>query len=384
VNITVGFIAIFISIVIPGLLFLRFYYFGEFSKQFTTKEPIGRSLLYSIIPGIAIQFFCLLIYAGIINKNLKVSTVLNVHRDLLGEGQMNPETTTFLDNHLLDFGIYSLIVLCVSILLGIVVSRFILITGWDRRSKLFRYKNQWYYIFKGHMFGFKKFKQAVNVLNRPNLKSKNVDMVFADVLINASGKTRLYTGFVVDYDLDSNDPTKLEKIYLFDAHRYKSIEVEDEKKPGEKKTIVEKKPIPGSVFILPVQDMVNINLLYVISEKKKAELLQLKSKKKLFFISAFLLIVIFLISMSYYLYSNASWINFNLYEQYHSKTNWFDKTIAFLLYFQILGFFMPKKDKTDENKIKFFYDMKSQIIAFIVLLILFCSMNFQWLSSLIF
>lgn len=61
-SITIGFIALFISIVIPGLLFFRFYYYGEFSKQFTTKDQISKIFFFSIIPGIIIQIHSLLIY----------------------------------------------------------------------------------------------------------------------------------------------------------------------------------------------------------------------------------------------------------------------------------------------------------------------------------
>ncbi|THF48460.1 hypothetical protein E6C50_14345 [Flavobacterium supellecticarium] len=63
-NLTLGFIAFFIAIVIPGILFRRFFFYGEFSKQFNTKDPVLHSIFFSIIPGIVIQLVCFTIYAA--------------------------------------------------------------------------------------------------------------------------------------------------------------------------------------------------------------------------------------------------------------------------------------------------------------------------------
>ncbi len=374
-NITVGFIAIFISVVIPGLLFLRFYYFGEFSKQFTTKEPIARSLLYSIIPGVLIQILGLTLYRVQVNSELEMSHVFAVHHNLLSQDNFTNITTGFLDDGLAEFCIYSLCIFILAIVLGYLLSRVIRLIGLDLRIKLFRFKNQWYYILRGELLGFKKFKQAVNVLNRPDLNNKNIDMVFADVLINSAGKTKLYTGFVVDYDLDSTDISKLDKIYLFDAHRYKQVKEEDPENSEKEITITKKIAIPGSVFILDVSNLVNINLLYVTSPRKND--IPKINKWKLLLVIVVAISTLFVLGMVFYIFKEATWINFSWYKSYMENAHWYDKLLVASIYIQTILLLLPKKNEKDE--FRFFYNLQGRFIVLLVMIALFTALNHAWI-----
>ncbi len=374
-SITIGFIALFVSIVIPGLLFFRFYYFSEFSKQFTTKEPITRSFLFSIIPGILIQSICLLIYTNFINLELKISNVFSIHKNLLSNDELSSKSIGFVDNNLQSFLLYSLSVYALSISLGYLSARLIRVLKLDRKSKIFRFKNQWFYILKGEIFDFDKFKRAFTTLNKPNLDTKNVDMVFADVLVDSDEGTKLYTGFVADYDLDSNDISKLEKIYLLDAHRYKKEKKSDEE--GVEKNTVLKIPIPGSIFILPVDKLININLLYITSEKELNKQISLTTRVIKI---VYGVMILGLISMMLYIFVKASWINFSWYKEYFVHTTFFDKIIALLIYTQAISFLIPTKNK--EGELKYLTDLKFKVIMLAVFIVIFVGLNCRWIFGL--
>ncbi len=376
-NITIGFIAVFISIIIPGLLFLRFYFFGEFSKQFTTKEPVVRSLIYSIIPGLLIQFFGLLCYANFYKDGFVFSKIIEVHRELFGDSKLSEDSITFIDNGLFEFGVYSLLIFFLAIASGYLSSRLIRLFGFDRKYKLFRYKNLWCYIFRAEILGFKKFREAITTLNRPDLDKRNVDMVFADVLVDSSNGTQLYTGYVVDYDLNSSDISKLERIYLFDAKRYKKTSVKDANSPTGLKTIVSPKSIAGSVFILPVDSLININLLYVTSEKQQRTTFIKGLRKKMLYIGLAFVFLLFMIGMTYYGFVKASWFNAKWYTVYFENTGWFDRIIGCSLYVQVLGIFMPTKGE-EEDKLSFFNDTKAKLVVFGLLALLFLALNYSW------
>ena len=81
-NFTFGFIVFFVSIIIPGILFRRFYFYGEFSKQFNTKDPVLHSIYFSIIPGIILQIFGIIIYSFYTPNELNFYNIFIVFRDL--------------------------------------------------------------------------------------------------------------------------------------------------------------------------------------------------------------------------------------------------------------------------------------------------------------
>src|SRR5690554_7532128 len=60
--ITLDFFLLFLLFIIPGLVFKRLYFFGEFSKQFSLKDNAYTILFFSFIPGIFFQVLGYLVY----------------------------------------------------------------------------------------------------------------------------------------------------------------------------------------------------------------------------------------------------------------------------------------------------------------------------------
>lgn len=224
-NLTLGFIAFFISIIIPGILFRRFFFYGEFSKQFNTKDPVLHSMFLSIVPGIVLQVIGFTFYYFILGYNGSFLDIFTILRDVTSDGttQTTVATKYFINNHLATFFLYSIGLFLFSILSGYISSRFIRWRKWDKKFKLFRFQNQWYYIFSGEILNMKKFEEAHRVsFNRNGKFNHDVSTTYADILVSMDEDRReLYTGYVVDYDLNSEDISKLDKIYLLDTYRYK-------------------------------------------------------------------------------------------------------------------------------------------------------------------
>lgn len=377
-NLTLGFIAFFISIVIPGILFRRFFFYGEFSKQFNTKDPVLHSIFFSIIPGIVMQLICVFLYNLSIGFESSYLDVFTIFRDITSDGTNGTQKPTedFINNDIITFLIYSLSVFAFSAIIGWASSRFIRARKWDKKYKLFRFNNQWYYIFSGEVLNMKKFEEAHKDSFKMN-KGKDQDtlMTYADILVSVSDQNdrkELYTGYVVDYDLKSDDITQLDKIYLIDTHRYKKkeiildsngIEVKDknisnakDSKPTQSRNRLK---VPGDVFVLNADKIVNLNLTYVPSIKKKIEKEKKEAKKLILYAkiqSIYLVLIIFLI-LFHFFYKVLKLDQSILYD-YLSKTGFFGKLLVILFINQFISFGIPIQNK---NK-KLGYDFKKGIL----------------------
>lgn len=377
-NLTLGFIAFFISIIIPGILFRRFFFYGEFSKQFNTKDPVIHSIFFSIIPGIVIQLFCSVFYNFLIGTKTTFFDIFTVFKDFTSDTFENETTKNFIKNDLTTFLSYIICVFVFSAFIGFLSSRIIRIFKWDLKYKLFRFKNQWYYIFSGEVLNMKKFKETQRFsLNKNKNFEQDTFLTYADILlyVGSDDKKELYTGYVADYELLSEDITQLDKIYLIDTHRYKKKDIRYNEKENE---IIEldkentsksrnRIKVPGDVFILDAKKIVNINLTYIPSnhkiEDKKKKYIDRKQRffKYLqgFYFSLFLLVI-----LSHFVYEYLPIKNYSyLYNYFYSISSW-GKIISVIFINQILSIIIP----LDENNKKLQFDIK-QIILKLVFLI---------------
>ena len=380
-NLTLGFIAFFISIVIPGILFRRFFFYGEFSKQFNTKDPVLHSIFFSIIPGIVMQIICVTFYKLSFGFESSYLDVFTIFRDITSDGSNGTQDSTknFIENDILIFFIYSVFVFIFSAFAGWSCSRFIRARKWDKKYKLFRFKNQWYYIFSGEVLNMKKFEDAhKDAFKRNKGKDQDTLMTYADILVSVSDQNdrkELYTGYVVDYDLKSDDISKLDKVYLIDTHRYKKKNLditatEEKSKDSTKKPTQSRNRIkvPGDVFVLNADNIVNLNLTYIpsikkrIDKKKKEEKTQTTYK----YIQNIYLIIIALVILLHFFYK-ALYLDKTFLADYLTETGFFGKLLVILFINQTLSFAVPTLIK--KNKLG--YDFKKgigwRLLTFILL-----------------
>ncbi|OCB77337.1 hypothetical protein [Flavobacterium crassostreae] len=366
-NLTLGFIAFFISIVIPGIIFRRFFFYGEFSKQFNTKDPVLHSVFFSIIPGIVIQIITFISYNLSIGFDASYLDVFTIFRDITSDGTNGTQKATknFINNELVGFFWYSIGVFVFASFSGWFCSRLIRTLKWDKKYKLFRYNNQWYYIFSGEVLNMKKFEDAHHVSFKSN-KGQEQDtlMTYADILVSVSeqnDRKELYTGYVVDYDLKSDDITQLDKIYLIDTHRYKKKEKNIYKKGVESKEVEPKQSrnrlkVPGDIFVLNAKNIVNLNLTYIPSVKKKIEKEKKEAKKQRVFskIQIGYLIFIVLVILIHFFYKFLN-LDQTILSDYFISISFWGKLLVIFFINQLIVLFVPSEGK--DKKLR--YDFKN-------------------------
>ena len=375
-NLTLGFIALFISIIIPGILFRRFFFYGEFSKQFNTKDPVLHSIFFSVIPGIVIQIFTFIIYNFSLGFDSSFLDVFVIFRDITSDGTNETEEATkkFINNDLITFLLYSLGVFLFASFSGWFCSRMIRVFNLDKKYKIFRYNNQWYYIFSGEVLKMKKFEEA-HKFSFKNNKGDEQDtlMTYADILVSVSeqnDRKELYTGYVVDYDLKSDDISQLDKIYLIDTHRYKKKEnVKDDKDEikDENPTLSRNRlKVPGDIFVLNAKNIVNLNLTYIPSIKKKIEKKQKEAKRQVLYSNFQLiyLMLIILVILTHVFYKLLGLENTFL-SNYFAKTGFWGKFLGVLFVNQILVLLLP--DAGEDKKLC--YSIKKTKLKIITLFI---------------
>lgn len=334
-SLTSGFLLLFFTIVVPGFLFLRTYYYGEFSKQFNPKENITKHLLFGLIPGSIIQLLCFLIgkklgWVEVDSLNI-LAFFETVNSQKVGS---NKEAQELISNPVY-FGYYLLIVYVISFLAGAGISRFIRLRKWDKSIKVLRYKNQWYYVFSGEIFELKKFQSAANILGRNNLENKDVQLARVDVLISNGGRNEFYSGVVVDYDLLPDDPSKLDNLYLMNAYRYERKELKNDGSFYQHPQITARKHIPGEVFVLNMCNLVNINVSYLLTEKKPKTQKRWVRNLLITLNTISLSILLFLV---YPVFWKVDWIKWDVYRTFMAWAWWLDKILLMAVFMSILSF----------------------------------------------
>ena len=195
------------------------------------------ALLFSGLFFVAIRHFI-----GNLLPAISYSTIKEVF-DLLATNEL-PGGTRFKEIYsdflFLIFGIYLL-----SAIIGFLSHKFVIKIGLHSPFSIFKFKNYWYYYFRGR------------VKNTPKAKGKKYWYTEADILIDQEGKTKMYSGKISDYYVDSAH-NQLESIFIEDIRRYKF------KESSQDYELVE---IPGHVFCVPYTRVLNMNLTYVMQTK---------------------------------------------------------------------------------------------------------------------
>jgi hypothetical protein len=268
VSLTIDFIVLCVFLIIPGVIFKRFYFYNEFSKQFSIREPLYNTLFYAIIPGIVVQIIGYLLYSfvhGTINYFYCIECVKEIFsKDPVNEGHIiNIHKQNI---HRLFFHLFDVCVL--ALVLGIFLSRTVRYLNLDKKTRILRFQNNWFYLFNGEILEFKKFKPHFKnvILNKQPGQQQVLTLV--DVAIEAPAGFEFYSGFLVDYALKDSDPTELDKLYLKGASRYLMVDKNDSSITDFSNIHLRGKKvnIPGHIFVLETDKLLNLNVSYVTRE----------------------------------------------------------------------------------------------------------------------
>jgi hypothetical protein len=261
-NIALSSVIIFI-LFLPGLIFRRFYYTEEFSKQYF-KEGAFEIFVSCFVPSIALHF------ATIFLVNLfGYSVDLTIIGQLVTSKDYPKEAFENIQSNYYNISWYHLISILLAVILGYFSKKIVRVAKLDRSFQLFRFKNSWHYIFSGELFDFPR---AAYDLERDRVE--DIELVYVDVLVECKEGSIIYDGILVDYELSKDGGLdylvikESERRFLKDDSA--ADEPEDENVEGANVDINEIElmddprhyQIPGHILVVPSSKILNFNLSY--------------------------------------------------------------------------------------------------------------------------
>ncbi|MDE3743999.1 hypothetical protein [Maribacter polysaccharolyticus] len=247
-NIALSTIVLFF-LLIPGILFRRFYYSEEFSREYF-KSTFFEVFISTILPSLILQLIWY-IFAKLICQHVD----LNILADLVSA---KPSEETFLNiqNNSVKIIVYNISLFTFSSVTGFYCKQIVRKYKWDRRYKYLRYQNSWHYILKGEFFDFPR---ADISLEKDEVE--DIEFVFVDVIVQIGGESYLYDGLLVDYELSKDGG--LETLSIKNAQRRKlSHDSEIGKEREKSDNSSNYYPIMGHILLLKYSEMKNLNFSY--------------------------------------------------------------------------------------------------------------------------
>lgn len=234
-------------VVFPGFLFRKFYFVGEFTKQFNQGTQFDKLVWNIFFSSIAILFSILSIF--LFKNATDLPLMESISYDSIIKIVKPLQKSDIPDKEIL-YQMYKDLIILVSLIysfasfLGIICHFIVRTFSLDVKFPIFRFNNHWYYYIHGGRILYH---------NKENRKRM---FTFADVLCEEVGASKLYSGILSQYVINREN-NQLESIYLTNAIRYKRVLAED----GSTKS-VETKDIPGNTFCVPYSRVLNLNLTY--------------------------------------------------------------------------------------------------------------------------
>jgi len=224
-------------LLLPGIVFRRFYYTEEFSKQYQRKN-FFELFFSSLIPSLlfhSIWFFVIQAFGYSIDFEV-IGYLFSKNSDLAYSN---------IDKFFPQIILYHLSIILFAVFVGFFSKKIIRNNRIDRRIKFFRFSNSWHYLFSGEFFDFPR--AAFNIREDVD----EIEYFYVDVVVDTNYGTLLYEGFLVDYELD--DLGELDYISIKETQRRL---LKDDNSS-------DKYDIPGHIIIIPYSSIKNINLTFL-------------------------------------------------------------------------------------------------------------------------
>lgn len=249
-NIALNTIVYLMIFLFPGIIFRKFLFIREYSKEFD-KGNLFERFIWTILTSIGIlivTFSIFLILKNILNLDLLTSisykTIWNTFNDLSNNKLPNPnEKLPLKDRDVYKHFFFLMVsIYFLSAILGM-ISYWITRTTFVKSIGILKYLNYWQDLVKGTFIS-------------NNDDTLTYAYTTADVLTEQNDTTKLYSGRVINYYLDIQT-NQLQTIVLSDTKRYKRLN------DGS----YEIKNIPGHNFIIEKERILNINFTYIYESK---------------------------------------------------------------------------------------------------------------------
>lgn len=340
-------IVVLILVIFPGALFRRIFYRGEFSKQYDSQSWYHTFFISSVW--------------GVFLHLLTIFTIYYSFKDLpatfLSDGMSYFTDAAFETSFFGRYGLSEFVFLIkyAGILIGITLS-LALLFFWmirafrlDLKTSIFRFSNHWHYYFKGEILNTSDFQH----LSR---RGKVIDTVVDAVVKTTEKQTLLYTGYLKQHSINKTSG-QLENIYLTDTKLIKK------KKDTEGKPI--RRVIPGDVFVIPYNFIVNLNLTYII---------KLDSPKNYRPLLSFILISGYILI----------WFDFwNLLIEMSLWSKFSAKILLHVFYWALCSYIFAKRyrERNDLDAAQVIAPGTIAIVAIVLLILLFVAYSFSSIIS---
>lgn len=247
-NIALSTIVLFF-VLIPGILFRRFYFSEEFSKEYF-KETFFALFVSTFLPSIVFHFVWYFLV-----QILQFKVDLYIIADILSK---QPTKSSFenIEENAVNILLYNLSLFTIACISGYYCKQIVRFKKWDRTYKFFRFQNSWHYILKGEFFDFPR---ADITLDEDTVEG--IEFVFVNAIIEIKESTLLYDGILVDYELSGDGGLK--NLSITEATR---------RKIGDDSTITDTGtkndnshtyyPIEGHILVLKYSEIKNLNFTY--------------------------------------------------------------------------------------------------------------------------
>jgi hypothetical protein len=261
----------FLILLLPGLFYRIAFYSDAFPKDFI-KLSFTENLIPIIIPSVIIH--------GLLSCIISIS---NYYIDdhilaIIISGTDDPSQLSALTLNIYDYFPEILLYFFITIFLGWLtgnISRFVIRKNkFDRRFRLFRYKNDWFYILTGE------------ILDYPLIpgNSDDIDFIYIDALVDTNEGSIIYSGILAEFKLSKEDGldllylTEVRRRYLKDvkktpdAQQKEQTEVENQTEHAVQHETIELISsseqneryfdLPGQLFVLSFNKIVNLHITY--------------------------------------------------------------------------------------------------------------------------
>lgn len=223
--------------------------------------------VFTIVP-IVIHAVLLVIF-GLLGIVVKFDLMLNI----IYSNPKFPLNNQLLGTDIAKFLGYSMLAITAGFFLGFLIN--ILEVQWKLISRVFSLGNEWYEAFEGDIL--RVSGEASNV--------PEIDLVYVDVLANTKESSILYSGILVKYyykpkstELDYLVLQKAVKRDLRKAYRTDTPHIGSGKASFYDQDAGEKMPIKGDYLIVPMKEVLNINITYLILDLPGGEVEHLSEK----------------------------------------------------------------------------------------------------------
>lgn len=241
----------------PGFIFRRFYYTEEFSREYF-KQTITDLLVAAILPSTLLHIagYFLLIRHRYVIDIATIGTLLSGTSD-------GTKVTAAFQNIYANAGkivIYFIAISIVAALAGLAAKYIVRKLKLDRKFKLFRFQNEWHYIFSGEILDFPRVPGDAS----------DISIRYIDALVKSDQGTIIYTGILADYVLSQDGG--IDRIYLTNVKR-RYLRDDKMNQPQENSDNDERYYyLPGQFFIIPYAQVINLHITYYKIEVTDDEL----------------------------------------------------------------------------------------------------------------